>query len=119
MQFQYVLLILRSTFEATDKGARTNAIPLDLLGSLGYPCVNEGQQEYKVSFIVLFLPGRLLDILRFGCDVVNILFLFDEFSDCGEENSVEHLRNVVMDALRNPSSPRPANELAIGEIVRQ
>lgn len=50
---------------------------------------------------------------------MNVFFLFDEYSDQGEEVSVQKLSDVTMDAVKNPHKPRPASEIVYGEVVRQ
>jgi len=59
------------------------------------------------------------ETLRFGCDLMNIFFVYDECSDCAEDTSVRRLADIIMDALRNPHRPRSADEHPVGEIVRQ
>ncbi|OCH88427.1 terpenoid synthase [Obba rivulosa] len=56
---------------------------------------------------------------RAACDLMNLFFVFDEYTDVADESDVRILADISMDALRNPSKPRPAEECIIGEITRQ
>ncbi|KAH9065032.1 terpenoid synthase [Lactarius vividus] len=57
--------------------------------------------------------------LRSGCDLINVLFVFDEYTDVAREEEVQVMANIGMDALRNPHKPRPKDEWVGGEITRQ
>ena len=57
--------------------------------------------------------------LRTGCDLINVLFVFDEYSDVAHEDEVQIMANIGMDALRNPHKPRPRGEWVGGEVTRQ
>ena len=50
---------------------------------------------------------------------MNVFFVFDEYSDTSDEKTVQALADIMMDALRNPHTPRPAEESILGEITRQ
>ncbi|KAI0292481.1 terpenoid synthase [Multifurca ochricompacta] len=71
-----------------------------LLASLGYPFHDKER-------------------FRTGCDLMNVLFLFDEYSDVANEDEVQVMAKIVMDALRNPHTPRPKGEWIGGEVTRQ
>ncbi|KAF8868366.1 hypothetical protein BD779DRAFT_1793990 [Infundibulicybe gibba] len=43
-----------------------------------------------------------------GCDLLNLLFVFDEYTDITDPNSVRQQADIVMDALYNPHTTRPA-----------
>ncbi len=66
-------------------------------------------------------PDRLLiaDQVRAGCDLMNVFFVFDEYSDVEDEKTVQRFADIIMDALRDPRKPRPAGECLVGEITRQ
>jgi hypothetical protein len=57
--------------------------------------------------------------LRTGCDLMNLLFVIDEYSDIAEANEVRQQKDIIMDALRSPHKPRPEGEWIGGEIARQ
>ncbi|KAI0284091.1 terpenoid synthase [Russula brevipes] len=59
-----------------------------LLASLAYPLHNKAH-------------------LRTGCDLMNMFFVFDEYSDVAQEDEVQVMSDIIMDALRNPHNPRP------------
>ncbi|EIM82223.1 terpenoid synthase [Stereum hirsutum FP-91666 SS1] len=56
---------------------------------------------------------------RSGCDLMNLFFVIDEHSDTHGEETVRKMKDVVMDAIRNPHKPRPNDEWIGGEIARQ
>ena len=57
--------------------------------------------------------------LRTGCDLMNMFFVFDEYSDVAHEDDVQIMADIGMDALRNPHKPRPEGEWVGGEVTRQ
>jgi len=57
--------------------------------------------------------------LRTGCDFINVLFVFDEYSDLANEDEVQVMADISMDGVRNPHKPRPKGEWVGGEITRQ
>ncbi|KAI0298098.1 terpenoid synthase [Multifurca ochricompacta] len=57
--------------------------------------------------------------LRSCCDLMNLYFLFDEYSDLANEDEAQLMANIIMDALRNPHTPRPKGEWIGGEVTRQ
>ena len=48
-----------------------------------------------------------------------LFFVFDEYSDPENADIVKKQADIIMDALRDPSKPRPEGENVIGEITRQ
>ena len=50
---------------------------------------------------------------------MNMVFVYDEFSDALQEDEVQNMGNAMMDALLNPHSPRPEGEWVGGEVARQ
>nr|BBH51503.1 putative sesquiterpene synthase [Clitopilus sp.] len=71
-----------------------------LLGSLAYPRL-----------------GR--DGLRIACDLMNMFFVIDEYSDVASGREARLQADIVMDALYNPLVPRPVGEWIGGEVTRQ
>ncbi|KAI0036496.1 terpenoid synthase [Vararia minispora EC-137] len=57
--------------------------------------------------------------LRTGCDLMNMFFVFDEYSDVSHPDEVQVMADIIMDALRNPHIPRPVGEWIGGEMTRQ
>ncbi|KAG5720012.1 Pentalenene synthase [Termitomyces sp. T112] len=72
----------------------------ELLASLAYPLESE-------------------DVERAGCDLMNLFFAFDAYTDIAVPHEAQQLASIVMDGLRNPDKPRPSGESVIGEIARQ
>ncbi|KAK7053206.1 hypothetical protein VNI00_003825 [Paramarasmius palmivorus] len=70
-----------------------------LLASLNYPKLNK-------------------DGNRIGCDLMNLFFVVDEYTDVASAEEARRLVDIVMDALRNPDIPRPPGEWIGGEIAR-
>lgn len=50
---------------------------------------------------------------------MNLYFVIDEHTDVDDGKVTEKKINIVKDALRNPSIPRPEGEWIGGEITRQ
>jgi len=57
--------------------------------------------------------------MRTGCDLMNLFFIYDEYSDVAHEDEVQVYADIIMDALRNPHKPRPKGEWVGGEVTRQ
>ena len=70
-------------------------------------------------FIRLFAQFIHPEHARAGCDHMNFGFLFDEYSDKSAPSEVRKQKDAVMDALRNPHTPRPKGECIVGEVARQ
>ena len=56
---------------------------------------------------------------RAGCDLMQLVFMFDEYSDRSAPSEVRKQKDAVIDALRNPHAPRPKGEWIGGEVARQ
>ncbi|KJZ76904.1 hypothetical protein HIM_03781 [Hirsutella minnesotensis 3608] len=59
------------------------------------------------------------DGCQVGCDLMNLYFIIDEWSDVSDENETRRQADAIMDALRNPYQPRPPGEWIGGEATRQ
>ncbi|KAI0293867.1 terpenoid synthase [Multifurca ochricompacta] len=57
--------------------------------------------------------------LRTGCDFMNMVFVFDEYTDRATAEEAQVYADIAMDALRNPHVPRPKGEWIGGEVTRQ
>ncbi|KAH9173525.1 terpenoid synthase [Lactarius sanguifluus] len=83
----------------------------------------KAQEVYDRCDFILFAslgyPWHDKARLRTGGDLANLIFVYDEFSDTGNEAEVQAMANVMVDALRNPHTPRPEGEWIGGEIARQ
>ncbi|KAI0293868.1 isoprenoid synthase domain-containing protein [Multifurca ochricompacta] len=56
--------------------------------------------------------------LRTGCDFMNMVFVFDEYTDRATAEEAQVYADIAMDALRNPHVPRPKGEWIGGEVTR-
>ena len=65
----------------------------------------------------MILPHK--EIIRLGCDLMNLFYVFDEYTDITDEKGVNEIRNITIDALHDPQKPRPEGELLIGEMTRE
>lgn len=88
----------------------------DLLASLAYPLLNRGWVQFLCPSSHAY-PET--DGCRVGCDLMNLFFVIDEHSDVSTTKTVRQQADVVMDAIRNPHTPRPENEWVGGEVARQ
>ena len=61
----------------------------------------------------------VLEALRTGVDLVNVGFLWEEYTDTAPVHAVHEMIEIVIDALCNPDKPRPQGEVILGEIIRQ
>jgi hypothetical protein len=50
---------------------------------------------------------------------MNLFYVFDEYTDIADAEGAEEIRNIVVDAMRNPHKTRPEGELSIGEMTRE
>ncbi|KAH0585896.1 hypothetical protein H2248_007180 [Termitomyces sp. 'cryptogamus'] len=67
----------------------------------------------------LMYPLENKDVLRACCDLMVLYTFFEDYTDVAMPHDARGLATIVMDALRNPNKPRPAEECVIGEISRQ
>ncbi|KAF7326901.1 Terpene cyclase [Mycena venus] len=67
----------------------------------------------------LAYPAATMEHLRICCDLMNLFFVFDEYTDCVDHKEARRLADIVMDALRHPHKARSADEPVVGEIARQ
>ncbi|KAF8268461.1 terpenoid synthase [Lactarius quietus] len=90
------------SFEALDAKTQRSfdLCNFPLLGSLMYPLLDK-------------------DGARVGCDLMVLLFIFDEFTDKVDDDGARVYAEMVMDAIRNPQKERPQGEPKLGEIARQ
>ncbi|KAK0670689.1 isoprenoid synthase domain-containing protein [Cercophora samala] len=56
---------------------------------------------------------------RIGCDLMHLFFVFDEYSDHSTEDETRQQASAIMDALRNPHSPRPPYEFVGGRVAQE
>lgn len=50
---------------------------------------------------------------------MNLVFMFDEYSDVADGRSARMQADVMLHALKNPDVPRPQGEWIGGEATRQ
>ncbi|KAM5541867.1 terpene synthase [Ganoderma adspersum] len=67
----------------------------------------------------LVFPDVSRDQFRTAVDLQNIFFTLDEYTDVEPALTVRGIVDVCIDAMHNPSEPRPGGEVVLGEIVRQ
>ncbi|KAK0421583.1 terpenoid synthase [Armillaria borealis] len=67
----------------------------------------------------LACPTATKEHLRTVCDLINLLFTFDEYTDNAPPETVRQYADVVMDAVRNPTKPRPSDEVVLGIIAQE
>ena len=51
--------------------------------------------------------------------MINLFFVFDEYTDIATDAIAQYLVDIVKGALRNPHKPRPEGEHVLGEVTRQ
>ncbi|EJD08331.1 terpenoid synthase [Fomitiporia mediterranea MF3/22] len=57
--------------------------------------------------------------LRTGCDLMNLFFAIDEYTDVEPAPVVRNMVDIVIDAMKDPHKPRPEGEVVLGEMARQ
>jgi hypothetical protein len=60
-----------------------------------------------------------LEHLRTGCDLMNLFFVVDEYTDVEPAPVVRGMVDIVIDALNNPHRPRPEGEILLGLVAQQ
>ncbi|KAF8151498.1 terpenoid synthase [Crassisporium funariophilum] len=63
-------------------------------------------------------PLPLLEIIRLGCDLMNVFYVYDEYTDITDGEGADKIRDILMDALRNPEKTRPEGECPVGAMTR-
>ncbi len=61
----------------------------------------------------------MVEHLRTACDLMNLFFVFDEYTDNASPNVVRKYADIVMDAIRNPTKPRPDGEVVLGVVAQE
>ncbi|KAG2031108.1 isoprenoid synthase domain-containing protein [Suillus americanus] len=59
------------------------------------------------------------EVLRIGCDLNNVYFIVDEYTDIENAAVIKEMLDSMLNALHNPHKTRPEGECILGEIVRQ
>ncbi|KAB5518870.1 terpenoid synthase [Coniochaeta sp. 2T2.1] len=67
----------------------------------------------------LAYPRLAKEHLRTGCDLMNLFFVIDEYTDVATESEAREMARIIMDAIHNPCQLRPEGEWVGGEIARQ
>ncbi|SJL11821.1 uncharacterized protein ARMOST_15232 [Armillaria ostoyae] len=64
-------------------------------------------------------PTATKEHLRTGCDLMNISFVFDEYTDYASPEVARRYADIIMDAIRNPFEPRPSGKVVLGVIAQE
>ena len=91
--------------------------PLARLAALVYPTVSKGMSSRPLSLVMLNKISP--ELLRIGCDLMNLFFVIDEYTDVEDAAAVRETVDIVIDAINNPENPRPEGEMLLGELSRQ
>ncbi|KAG0706610.1 isoprenoid synthase domain-containing protein [Suillus ampliporus] len=67
----------------------------------------------------LAYPNAPREHLRIGCELMNVYFIVDEYTDIENAAVTKEMLDIVFDALQNPHKTRPEGECILGETVRQ
>lgn len=83
----------------------------------------ESQEAFdKCDFarlVALAYPKAPREHVRIGCELMNVFFLLEEYTDAENGAVTKDIVDIVIDALHNPHKIRPEGECIIGEITRQ
>ena len=50
---------------------------------------------------------------------MNLFYVFDEYTDIADAQGADEIRDIVMDAFRNPHKIRPEGECPVGSMARE
>ncbi|KAG2048853.1 terpenoid synthase [Suillus hirtellus] len=64
-------------------------------------------------------PNPPREHLRSGCDLMNLFFIVEEYTDMENEAVTKERVDIVFDALTNPHKIRPEGKCILGEIAQQ
>ncbi|KAJ3563357.1 hypothetical protein NP233_g8992 [Leucocoprinus birnbaumii] len=67
----------------------------------------------------LAYPWVSKEHLRTGCDLMNLFFVVDEYTDVEPAPVVREMVDIVIDALNNPHKPRPEGEIILGKVAQE
>ncbi|KAG2065292.1 terpenoid synthase [Suillus decipiens] len=67
----------------------------------------------------LAYPNVPREHLRIGCELMNVYFILDEYTDIENAAVTKEMVDIVLDAIHNPHKMRPEGECILGEIVRR
>ncbi|OJA11859.1 hypothetical protein AZE42_03257 [Rhizopogon vesiculosus] len=84
---------------------------------------HESQEAFdKCDFArlaALLHPDVPREHLRIGCDLMNIYFIVDEYTDIENAAVTKRMVDLIIDTLHNPHEIRPEGECILGEIMRR
>ncbi|KAL0947618.1 hypothetical protein HGRIS_013708 [Hohenbuehelia grisea] len=67
----------------------------------------------------LFYPKIDGPMLRFACDLMQLFFIYEEFSDSAGEQDAKKLAEDVMNAMRNSAAQPPVDEHVVAQMARE
>ncbi|KAF8638389.1 hypothetical protein AX17_002250 [Amanita inopinata Kibby_2008] len=67
----------------------------------------------------LAYPTATREQLRAGCDLMNLFFVIDEYTDVEDASAIPEMVDIVKDALHDPHKPRPESEIILGQITKE
>ncbi|KAG2118311.1 isoprenoid synthase domain-containing protein [Suillus clintonianus] len=83
----------------------------------------ESQEAFEkcdfARLVALAYPNAPREHIRIGCDLMNVFFLLEEYTDTENGTVTKEMVDIVIDALHNPHKIRPEGESILGEIARQ
>jgi len=87
-----------------------------------HPFDEEGLKGFNLCdfnlLAALSYSPREKELIRLGCDLMNLFYVYDEYTDIADGEGATKIRDIVMDAFHNPHKPRPEGELLVGEMAR-
>ncbi|KIJ57533.1 hypothetical protein HYDPIDRAFT_171648, partial [Hydnomerulius pinastri MD-312] len=85
--------------------------------ALAYPTATQGGSTRLQWDSVLRQMAS--EHLRISCELINVYFIIDEYTDVENAPVTRQMVDIVIDAPHNPDKARPTGEVVIGEVVRQ
>ncbi|KAH7930432.1 terpenoid synthase [Leucogyrophana mollusca] len=68
-------------------------------------------------FGALAYPRASKEHLRTACDLIKVFFVIDEYTDVENATATREMVEVVLDALKNPYTPRPPHRGRVAELL--
>ncbi|KDR71607.1 hypothetical protein GALMADRAFT_143861 [Galerina marginata CBS 339.88] len=73
--------------------------------------------DFNLLASLAYAP-REKELIRLGCDLMNIFYVFDEYTDIADGNEANKIRDIIMDGFQNSHKERPEGELLVGAMAR-
>ncbi|KAJ3517444.1 hypothetical protein NLJ89_g506 [Agrocybe chaxingu] len=77
------------------------------------------QKDYTSLLASLMYSHQDKEFLRVGCDMMNLFFVYDEYTDVVSPETAHKLSQIVVDAMKNPDERSSYGEHPIGDKAKE